>query len=310
MQLSDVEWVELENLDFRGATGNGLNIDDGGSYASPTRHIVLRGLRVTDVGPTGNRDGIKLSGVDHFRVIDCTVERWGNGGSAIDMVGCHDGVIEGNLFRYAAAAAATGANGVQAKGGTTNILIRRNRFEHVGGRGVNLGGSTGLEFFRPPLRDGEPHWEARDLRVEGNTFVGCLAPVAYVGSENVEVRFNTIYRPERWAIRILQETTAAGFVACRRGRFTDNLVVFHSSQWSAGGVNIGPATEPATFEFARNWWYCLDAPARSRPSLPSAEVGGVHGISPRFRDEASGDLRLLPGSPAAGVGAEALPGGG
>jgi len=80
--------------------------------------------------------------------------------------------------------------------------------------------------------------------------------VAFVGVDGAEVRFNTIYRPERWAFRILQETTAAGFVACRNGRFTDNIVAFHSSQWSSGGVNIGPNTAPGTFQFARNWW-CL-----------------------------------------------------
>lgn len=307
IQLSDPEWVELENLVFTGATGNGLNIDDAGSLGSPARNVVLRGLRVTDVGPRGNRDGIKLSGVTDFRVENCLVERWGDAGSGVDMVGCHRGVIEGNTFRHSPAASATGANGVQAKGGTRDVVIRRNRFEDAGARSVNLGGSTGLEFFRPPLVSGEQHWEARDIRVEGNTFLGSTAPVAYVGSDGAIVRFNTLYRPERWVLRILQETTAPGFVPCRNGQFTDNLVVFHSTQWSAGGVNVGAGTAPATFGFARNWWYCLDAPARSRPTLPVAETGGVYGQSPQFRDAANGDFRLQPGSPAHGVGADALP---
>jgi hypothetical protein len=307
IQLSDPGWVELHGLIFSGATGNGLNIDDGGSFDTPAHHLLLRGLRVTDVGPQGNRDGIKLSGVVDFRVEQCTLERWGTGGSAIDMVGCHRGMIESNLFRHTPAAAATGANGVQTKGGTQDVTIRRNRFEDAGARSVNLGGSTGLEFFRPPLQSGEEHAEAKDILVEGNTFVGSTAPVAFVGVERAVVQYNTIYRPERWVLRILQETTVAGFVPCRNGQFTDNIVAFHSSQWSSGGVNIGPNTAPATFRFARNWWYCLDDPSRSGPTLPVPEVGGVYGQSPQFRDAVHGDLRLQPESPAGDVGAEAMP---
>jgi len=72
-------------------------------------------------------------------------------------------------------------------------------------------------------------------------------------------------------------------------------------------VNIGPNTAPETFRFARNVWYCLDAPAKSRPSLPTPEVGGVYGQDPLFRNAEGGDLRLKPDSPTQRVGAEALP---
>ena len=307
MQLTDPAFLELRDLVFTGATGNGLNIDDGGSFDTPAHHVVLSRLRIAEVGPAGNRDGIKLSGVKDFRVEGCTIERWGTGGSAIDMVGCHAGVIESNLFRYTPAMASEGANGVQTKGGTRDVAIRGNRFEHAGSRAVNIGGSTGLSFFRPPLPAGEEHWEAKDIQVEGNTFIGSGASVAYVGVDGAVVRFNTIYRPQRWVLRILQETTAAGFVPCRNGRFTDNIVAFHSTQWSSGGVNIGSNTAPDTFQFARNWWYCLDDPAHSRPSLPVTETAGVYGQSPQFREAESGDLRLQSDSPARGVGAEALP---
>jgi hypothetical protein len=306
-QSSAPEWVELQHLVFAGATGNGLNLDDGGSSETPARHIVLRGLRIAAVGPQGNRDGIKLSGIVDFRVESCTVERRGTGGSAIDMVGCRQGVIEGNLFHHTPAAASTGANGVQTKGGSCNVIIRRNRVEHVGARGVNLGGRTGLAYSRPPLQAAGEHWEAKDIRVEGNTFIGSTAPVAFVRVDGAVVRFNTFYRPERWAVRILQENITAGFVPCRNGLFADDLVASHSTQWVTGGVNLGPNTAPATFQSARNWWYCLDDPARSRPTLSVAETGGVYGQPPQFREAANGDVRLQPDSPARGVGAEAPP---
>src|SRR5205823_14154070 len=173
------------------------------------------------------------------------------------MVGCHDGIIEKCIFRHTDE---TGSTGIQAKGGCARLTFRGNRFESAGGRAVNIGGSTGLEFFRPPLKTlaGKPYSEAKDIVVEGNTFVGSGAPVAFVGVDGATVRFNTIYRPRKWALRILQENRAPGFVPSRGGVFEANVVVFRLEGWIEGGVNIRPGTLPATFRFARNLWYRED----------------------------------------------------
>lgn len=303
VHLSRISYLQIRHLTVIGARHNGLNIDDGGQVESPSHHIVLKGVTVREVGPEGNCDGIKLSGVTDFRIEDCTVERWGDGGQGIDMVGCHRGVIEGCTLRFVD----DKGFGVQAKGGCTDITVRRCRFEHAGARAMQIGGSTGLQFFRPPLTPGGEHAEARNITVEGCTFIGSTAAVSFVGVDGATVRFNTIYRPKRWAIRILQETRAEGFVPCRNGRFTDNLVVFRSGEWFEGGVNIGSFTAPETFHFARNWWYCEDAPARSKPTLPVSERDGVYGVNPRLRAPEQGDLAVEAGSPAQRVGAHALP---
>jgi hypothetical protein len=274
--------VELRDLTFTKLAHNGLNIDDGSAAAQPesAHHVMLRGLRISDIGGDGNHDGIKLSGIWDFSVVDCVIERWGTkGGSAIDMVGCHRGTIESNMIRHTNPEPPN-CTGVQGKGGTTSIVIRRNRFEHAGGRGVNIGGSTGLPYFRPPLAGEGGHAEARDIRVEGNTFVGAMTPVAFVGVDGAVVRFNTIERPSRWVLRILQENKAPGFVACRNGQFTDNVVLFEAVRAPDGNLNIGAGTAPETFTFARNWWYCIDQPERSRPKLPTSETDGVYGKKP------------------------------
>lgn len=278
LHLANPAYVELHDLVFTNLARNGINIDDGGVPTNASaRGIVLRGLRVSDVGGDGNHDGIKLSGLWDFRVIGCTIERWGTrGGSGIDMVGCHRGIIESNTIRHRVPEPLN-CTGVQGKGGTSEVMIRRNRFEHAGGRSVNIGGSTGLQYFRPALAAGAEHAEARNLRVEGNIFVGSAAPVAFVGVDGALVRYNTIERPGRWALRILQENTAPGFIACRNGEFSDNTIVFESTRWSEGGVNIGAGTAPATFKFARNWWFCADNPERSRPKLPTPEIEGTYG---------------------------------
>jgi hypothetical protein len=293
MHLRAVEHVVLAGLLFADCPTNGLNIDDAGSSATPSRHVVLRGLRVRDVGGAGNHDGIKLSGVVDFEIVDCTIERWGRSGSAIDMVGCQRGRIEDCTIRDLADRPA--ANGIQMKGGTRDVVVRRCRFVDAGQRAVQLGGSTGRAYFRPAPAG----FEARDLVVEGCTFEGAAAAIAFVGCDGALVRHNTIVRPGRWVLRILQETRDPDFVPCRRGVFVDNLIVWHGFDTV---VNIGPGTAPETFEFARNWWFRSDAPARSSPHLPTRERDPADGIDPRLDD----GLRPQH-EPARAYGAHALP---
>jgi hypothetical protein len=56
MHLSDVAYVVLEHLVFTNAAINGLNIDDGGTFDTPSPHVVLRDVDVRDVGTGGSTD--------------------------------------------------------------------------------------------------------------------------------------------------------------------------------------------------------------------------------------------------------------
>lgn len=295
LQFSMVSNLVIDRFTIQGAKNNGINIDDGGKRGNPSKWIALTNLKISDL-PKGNHDGIKLSGVEDFRVEDCVVERWG--GSAVDMVGCHKGAILNSTFRNG------GDNGVQTKGGSSRITVRACRFENAGERGVNIGGSTGLDFFRPTLEQmpANGKYEAKDILVGGCVFVGSTAPIAFVGVDGATVCFNTIVDPGRWAFRILQETRQPGFVPSRNGRFQDNLIVYRSGSWASGGVNVGDATAPETFQFARNFWFCSDGPTRP-PSLPTAENGGVYGKDPQL----TANYGVKPGSPAEKFGAHALP---
>ncbi len=290
-QFSGARHLELRDLHLTGATQNGLNLDDGGSAQTPAEHILLRNIRVTDVGPEGNRDGIKLSGLVHFRIENCVVERWGSGGSAIDMVGCAEGIIEGCQFH---AARGPQANGVQAKGGSRKLVIRRCLFEQTGDRGVNIGGSTGLPYFRPKPQG----YEAQDIVVEDSEFRGGGAAVAFVGVDGATVRHNLILRPERWVARILQESTSPDFVPCRNGLFVNNVVVFRADTLRAT-INVGPNTAAETFQFAKNLWYCEDRPADTRRlvHLPVAETEGVYHLNPWDTTAAQPTPQLRPNLP-------------
>ncbi len=255
---------------------------------TPASGVVLRNLVVRDVGPSGNRDGIKLSGVDRFLIADCTIERWGDTGSAIDMVGCHDGVIAGTRFRHERDDG--DGNGIQAKGGTARVTVRACRFEHALARAVQCGGATGMAYFRPQPPGPA---EGSDLLVEDCVIDGSQAAVAFVNAERRIVRRNVIYRPRGWVMRILQKTVGDGFVHCRDKEFSDNVVIWHADELDAT-VNISANTAPESFRFARNQWWCADRPERSAPTLPAVETDGVIGGDPGIIYPATGAPLPLP----------------
>jgi hypothetical protein len=305
LQLVRPRYVVLHDLEVRGSTANGISVDDGGDYADPeaARYVVFRDLDIHDIGSTGNQDCLKLSGLNDFWVKDSTFARCGGGssGSAIDHVGCHRGVIAENDFSDLSAS----GNAVQCKGGSEDLTIVANEIRDGGARAINLGGSTGFEFFRPPLSPDAPNAEARRIHVIANVLVGSVAPIAFVGCVDCLAANNTIVTPENWVVRILQETVSGGgftFAPASNGRFVNN-VVFYEAGGISTHVNVGADTQPESFTFANNLWYAFDQPGSSTPSLPVTETGGLVGVDPGFVDAASGDYHLAPGSAAIGTGA-------
>jgi hypothetical protein len=292
IHLANCSYVTLRHMKVRGFPTNGINIDDGGTFETPAHHIVVENLTIVDTGPTGNHDALKMSGVDHFLVRQCRFEGWG--GSGIDMVGCHHGRVEDCIFT-----GRTGfsqSNGVQLKGGTEDVLVQCCLFQHTGHRSVNLGGSTGRSFFRPRVLD----YEAKNITVAGNHFVGSMAPVAWVTSDGGHVHHNTIIMPENWVLRILQESPDAQFTPCHNGVFEHNLIVFDSRVQTF--VNAGPRTSPETFRFQHNAWHDLDR--YREPSLPVPEINGLYLRALAF-DEASLSLTDAEDERLDGIGAQA-----
>ena len=278
IQLSDPSNVTIADITFRNQLDNGINIDDGGTFATPATNITLRNLTVRDILTAGNHDGIKLSGVNDFLVDKVQVFNWGTGGSAVDMVGCHRGLIQNSHFLHTNTA--NGGTTLQPKGGSKDILFRANRIDlpRGAGRAVQAGGSTGAPFFR--FVDGDSNYEANQIIAEGNVIIGGSSSFSWVNIDGGIFHHNVVDLPGQWIARILNENQGNSIVDTRNGQFLDNRVNYDNGLSTA--VNVGPETLPATYTFARNRWRNVNGttPAQSTPSLPVVETGGTYGGEP------------------------------
>lgn len=264
--------LTLRHIRVSGQTGNGLNLDDGGDLAHPATGITIEHVEISDIGPKGNHDGIKCSGLDKLMIRDCTITGWG--GQGIDLVGCHLSVITG--CRFIGKEGFTASAGIQIKGGSSDVLVEKCRFRNAGERPINVGGSTGLAFFRPQ----GAMQEASSIVVNDNIIEGSLCAAAFVGVEGAEFANNTVLFPGKWVFRILQETKGPEFRPCSHVLIKDNKIVFRRSQVEID-INIGDGTAPETFRFENNHWFAEDRPASSKPRLPVEEKNGVYGVDPR-----------------------------
>lgn len=307
LHLIECSYLILHDLEVTGSSANGINCDDGGDTDNPlaAHHIIFRNLHIHDIGGSGNQDGLKLSGLNDFFVLDCTISTTGGGisGSLIDMVGCHHGLIAGCTLADAS------GSGIQAKGGSENVEVRWCTFTDCGQRAVNIGGSTGFEFFRPPLDPDAPNAEARNIRIFSNLFNGSVSPINFVGAVDCTVSHNTIVHPGNWIIRILQETTSSGgfeFLPCGGNTFAANIAWFDLGEISTP-INIGGNTAPNTFTFSNNLWHAFDNPAASKPNLPAPEPDGIYGQPPGFTNAAADEYSITAIGAAAGAATAPAP---
>lgn len=285
--FTDAAYLHIAGFIFEEQTVNGLNVDDGQDYSSPSHHLTFENCQFRNIRADGNNDLLKLSGLDHFHILHCRFENGAAKGSGIDMVGCHEGLISNSHFEN------LGSNSLQIKGGSARIKVLQNFFRNGGIRTLNLGGSTGMPFFRPL----DATWEATEIEVYANIIIGSGAAVAYVGATQVTVANNTIINPQDWVLRILQETVAPQrFVACGDNFFQNNLIYYGAVRTE---VNTGAHTRPESFTFSGNLWYCRTDPKRV-PVLPLADPTMISGQDPRFADLGKEDFRLQAQSPAKG----------
>jgi len=270
-QFTRCAGLTLRNLACHGQTGNGFNLDDGGPDKGDVPGISLENLSISDIGPTGNFDGIKCSGLSDLTIRGCTVQGWG--GQAIDLVGCHRVLITG--CRILGKPGFSQHTGPQFKGGCEDITLEKCTLIDAGARPIQAGGSTGMDFFRPL----GAKFEARRIIIRDNRIEGGECACTFTGVDGAEFNNNTIIRPRKWFFRILTESKEEGFPPARNVTLTGNAFTYRRSEVSTP-INIGRDTAPETFKFINNTWYAEDNPEASNPKLPVFETGGTYGKRP------------------------------
>jgi hypothetical protein len=293
-------YVIIEDLEIRESAGNGMNIDDGDDVANveAARFVVVRNITIDDVGlhPSGIADCLKLAGVNELAVLHRAFRRCGrgqfSGAVGVGGVGVHDATIAFNRF------AEDGFGAVQFKGGSGDVDIYGNVVQAAGARGVNMGGRTSAQFFRPPLAPSQANYEAAHIRTRSNVFVGGETAAAFTGCVACEFTHNTVIDPEKWVVRILQETVTLGpysFAPASDGRIVDNIFYFRRADVNTGeDINIGAGTYPASFSIDRNLWYAHDAPRQSEPRMRGVgpDTNSLVGIDPMFVNATAHDFHL------------------
>jgi hypothetical protein len=102
-----------------------------------------------------------------------------------------------------------------------------------------------------------------------------MSPIAWVTAKGGHVHHNTIIFPEKWILRILQETKDTNFKPCHGGIFENNLIIYDSQVDVF--VNVGPQTAPETFKFRNNAWHQVGGSGR-KPVLPTPEENGIYNV--------------------------------
>lgn len=295
MAASDARYFVMDGFTIQNTASHGMNLDDGGSFDTPAEFIVLRNMHFRQIGSGNNNDCLKLSGVVDFHLENSEIEGCDRG-EAIDMVGCHDGVITGNHFHDVV------INGVQTKGGSADILIHGNRFVDIPVRAVNAGGSTGAQFFRPI----NAQFEAQRIQIVANTFERTgSAAVAFVGCDACVFANNTVKDPNNRVIWLLEENTTKG--PGRDNQFINNVVSFNSAQLNSNSfINIGGNATSAltpyqTFTINANLWFSQDDPGFSQ--VPLSNLITPESINVIQQDpQLDNGLRIGAASPAIGQG--------
>jgi hypothetical protein len=279
LKLSSVQHVTVSDLIVENFANEGINIDDGGHIA-PSEDVNLSGLLLRNGGAAAS-EAIKVVGTIGFHLDRVQIVGYGASGTGIYIVGSQNGLVERS---YVESTTPGSGDGILAKGGSANVIIRANRLVNANERAIELGGDTANATFRPQPPG---NVEASGIIAEGNVIVnsgnvGAIqSGMSFVNVADGTFRNNVVYRPSLYAIRILKENTNPGFVNTQNGIVSDNIF-----EWNQGDlqqtINAGPNTLPATFHFDGNQWFNATQPSNSFPSLPSPEVNGIYGVDPHL----------------------------
>lgn len=249
---------------------NGIQVSMSGTNMVTgviSKNIRIQGFRIREVG----NDGVKISQADFVQVLDNIISCTGENG--IDFVAVNDSVIAHNQCTLILNADESQC--INAKCGSTRILIERNRVHTSSFVGISVGGYSSLDVFRPDFSG----YEAKDVIARNNwvsDIGGC--PCVVTGAVNSTIEGNRLdgnphVAATRYAVMVDDgqfDTLDPGFVRSV-GNYTANLgpLMWNKTRWGAtqpafidsqpSTIPFTPATGPRLFEPWPGFQATLDA---------------------------------------------------
>ncbi|CAN5163310.1 hypothetical protein BH11PSE11_BH11PSE11_17910 [soil metagenome] len=242
--------------DQNAGTGGVLNTAIYGKY-DPSHHILIRNVTIQNLfeldarsGETSNgqsMDGMKFNQIEDLWVLNSTVSQTSRHG--IDNVGVHRATFSGNLIAYTG-----GGQGIEAKGGSVDVVFDANTFYKV--RRVALGGeNTDATYYF----SADGRWDYEGLRITARNnliidpreaaldFAGCTDCTAvgnsilFSAAYQVPIDEGTVYGGD--AIRVhdsvIQGTSDGAGSDCQFWNGADYVTV--TPCWGVGANAPSPA---------------------------------------------------------------------
>ncbi len=249
-----------------------INIYGANQYSPNVHNVIVDGCEFYQQARYSEM--IKMAGVDSFVIKNCIMNA--SNASVIGMagVGCHDGEV------YNCRVDSCLQSGIQFKGGSSEIVIRNNVVNMAYFTGINCGGDSDTEVFRPPLNEmEEPAYEARGIHVYSNLIIDVAAPIAFDTARNCKAYNNLIVVTDKTRSPSGLESTYgllwvrhSGHYDCpspsRDNLLANNIFYFREKEpyypnvfWQLSVGDEGDYSD--THEFYNNLWYCFEDSTKS-----------------------------------------------
>lgn len=304
--LAHSSWIALDGFTVGPASGfypdsavhiGGVAVhpEDPAHYGEwlTSDHVIIRGLTARNLnrGPDGDSnpdqyesaccDGVKSNQAEYVWILDSTVSRTARHG--FDHVGVHHAAICRNTLSDMVGAGV----GMEAKGGSSDILFERNRLRRVRTRGIVLGGEGTDNVFMFPWDAG---YEATRVVARDNVIVNAIeGGLSFNGCQGCAAVANSVW-------------FTPGFAAADHDllRMYPSVLEGAGSEWG-GPRRVGEVLASSDNRVVDN---LFGAPGGDVTCPLNAGDGGVARLSMHHNLWWNGSAPL----PACGTGVEALEG--
>jgi len=215
--------------------------------------LLIRNVTVLETGPKGKRHAIELRGLRDVRIIDSKFEGWG--GSALEIVGCHNILVEKCTFNELENFSQYHA--IQVRAGSTRVNITNCQFDVDCEGVVSLGAISKLNDFCPSIPANAKafsQYEARYVQLQHCVFKNGKFTIALLHVDDCLIRNNTFIRPRSAVLGVTHITDLRVVAVAKRGIFGGNLIIWEPGDMSRY-IYFSPKIDQTSFSIEQNLWW-------------------------------------------------------